>query len=227
MSYRPVVFLGPSLALSAASQILDADFRPPLRAGDLDKLPERGIVGIVDGVLEPSLHISSAEVRRAGARDLRLFGAASTGALLAVAFPPPTLTGLGRVQEVLTFDPETNEDLVAVLYSDPDGKRLTEPLINALLTLIDLVGPDDASPTAVAGVVGSLRRLPLPERSTPAVLASLQIAAHDAGFPRVPTQIRDYKGADAMLLLRHLASVKPSPQHHSGPDSDLPRNRTS
>lgn len=226
MSFRPVVFLGPSLPLAEAVRALDADFRPPLRAGDLDRLPQSGIVGIIDGVLEPSLRISSAEVQRACGRGLRLFGAASTGALLAVALPSPALTGLGRVHEVLRFDPETNEDLVAVLYSDPDGRRLTEPLVNALLTLIDLVGPDDASPSAIAGVVGSLRRLPLPERSTPAVLEKLQMAARDAGLPRVPLQIRDYKAADAKLMLRHLGSLKPSPRHLSSPDRAPPRNRT-
>jgi hypothetical protein len=98
--------------------------------------------------------------------------------------------------------------------------------VNALLTLVDLVGPDKPSPSAIAGVVGSLRRLPLPERSTPAVLASLHIAARDAGFPRVPMQIRNYKAADAMLLLRHLASLQASTQHHPGPDGGPPRNRT-
>jgi hypothetical protein len=78
-----------------------------------------------------------------------------------------------------------------------------------IVDVMSMVGLDDASPSAIAGVVDSLRRLPLPERSTPAVLASLQIAARDVGFPRVPTQIRDYKAADAMLLLHHLASLQP------------------
>ena len=46
---RPVVFLGPSTPLEAARAILDADYRRPVRRGDLERLPPGQIVGIIDG----------------------------------------------------------------------------------------------------------------------------------------------------------------------------------
>ena len=50
---RAVIFLGPSLSREKATSILEADYRPPAKKGDLLRLAsltnEVTIVGLVDG----------------------------------------------------------------------------------------------------------------------------------------------------------------------------------
>src|SRR3569833_3101571 len=79
----PVVFHGPSLPLAEAHSLPAANYRPPLRRGDLDAIAAPAVVAVVDGVLEPEARLPPEEARRAAERGLCLFGAASVGALLA------------------------------------------------------------------------------------------------------------------------------------------------
>ena len=49
--YKPVIFLGPTLSIEKAKDILDADYRPPAKKGDLLQVmpTDVKIVGIIDG----------------------------------------------------------------------------------------------------------------------------------------------------------------------------------
>src|SRR5262249_36107575 len=101
MSNRPVVFLGPSLPASEALAILDADYRPPVRRGDIDALLAElpAAIGIIDGEFFQSLAISPKEVLRAIERGVPTFGASSIGALRAVELEPHGMIGVGEVFE--------------------------------------------------------------------------------------------------------------------------------
>ncbi|MEQ9606992.1 MAG: hypothetical protein RLN99_04930, partial [Kiloniellaceae bacterium] len=49
------VFLGPSLHRAEAERILDADFRPPVRQGDIYRLVKQGGIGsiaVIDGYFQ-------------------------------------------------------------------------------------------------------------------------------------------------------------------------------
>ena len=91
MKSRPIVFLGPSLARDAARTILEADFRPPLRTGDLDYFSASDTILIVDGEFGSTTALSPAEVQRAADRGVTFLGAASTGAMLAAQLPRPDI----------------------------------------------------------------------------------------------------------------------------------------
>ena len=51
---KPIIFIGPSLGPEKARRILDADYRPPAKKGDLLRLAGLetvvNIVGLVDGL---------------------------------------------------------------------------------------------------------------------------------------------------------------------------------
>jgi hypothetical protein len=57
---RPVVFLGPSLPRPVAEAILEADYRPPVRRGDLDDVGQARTVLLIDGEFRQSLSVSPA-----------------------------------------------------------------------------------------------------------------------------------------------------------------------
>ncbi len=92
---KPIVFLGPSLPRQEAEKLLDADYRPPIRRGDMDALPPGSIAGIIDGVFDQDLSVSPTEIRAALLRGVRVFGAASMGALRAVEVPG--VRGIGKI----------------------------------------------------------------------------------------------------------------------------------
>ncbi len=72
---RPIIFLGPSLPIDEAIKILDADYRPPVKRGDLLALPESTeVIGMIDGVLLTDAAVGHREIMtllRSGVRTLR------------------------------------------------------------------------------------------------------------------------------------------------------------
>src|SRR5262245_35548505 len=98
--HLPVVFLGPSMPLADARRILDADYRPPVRRGDLEALPGGTLVGIVDGVFDQSLAVSPREIRDALERGVRILGSSSMGAMRAVELGAFGMIGVGRVFKI-------------------------------------------------------------------------------------------------------------------------------
>jgi hypothetical protein len=175
MSLRPVVFLGPSLSHVEASVIVEAHCRPLLRAGDLDAVPDSSFVGIVDGVLTASSRVSPCEAVRALNRGVRLYGAASTGALLAARLCEAGFIGFVRVFALVARYPDAADDLVAVLYADPNRTPFTEQLANAVFTLIDHRRPAD--PWLVEEAIEALQTIPIEKRTPSALNRRLRLAA--------------------------------------------------
>ncbi len=60
----PIVFIGPSMSLKAARQILDADYRAPAKRGDSEGLESGMGVGLIDGVFDQDLSVSPREADR-------------------------------------------------------------------------------------------------------------------------------------------------------------------
>ncbi|MFA7505345.1 MAG: TfuA-like protein [Burkholderiaceae bacterium] len=199
----PIVFLGPSLSVREARGILPAaDYRPPLRRGDLDAIDRPASVLVIDGLLAPDQRLPVSEARAALRRGLELHGASSTGALLALELADHGMRGSGRVFEFLRDFPGQRENLVALLHAGPQFHPLTVPLINVVL------GHGDEHPgrEALDALAGCLAGIPLHERSW----ETIETVMREAGFS-IPPSIRfaDAKGEDARTLL---ASIRESRQ---------------
>src|SRR5947209_1003668 len=96
---RPIVFLGPSISLEEARRTLPrADFRPPIRRGDLDGIAPSAVVGVIDGLFAQTLAISPGEIREAIGNGVAVYGAASMGALRAAEVPG--VIGVGRIYDM-------------------------------------------------------------------------------------------------------------------------------
>jgi ribosomal protein S12 methylthiotransferase accessory factor len=137
-SKRPIVFLGPSLPLDHAKGTLPhADYRPPIKRGDLDAIAPGSIVGIIDGVFGQTLAISPGEIGEALKRGVTVFGAASMGALRAAEVRG--VVGVGRIFEMYRTGAIERDDEVALIFDPDTYTPLTEPLVNVRYAVSRLV----------------------------------------------------------------------------------------
>jgi hypothetical protein len=215
MSNRPVVFVGSTLPVEEARSILDADYRPPVKRGDIDALlaDPPSAIGIVDGEFFQSLAISPKEVLRAIERGIPVFGASSMGALRAVELEPFGMIGLGTVFERYRSGEIDADDEVAVTFS-PEGHRpLSEAMINIRIALVEAAAVGVITGRDCKRLIAMARRMYFPERSYP------NLWRKAAG--RIPqeslTALRAYltehnpdaKREDARLMLCRMAKIGP------------------
>ncbi len=141
-----VVFLGPSLAGARARAILDADYRPPARRGDIAAVV-RGrradTVVLIDGHFEQVPSVWHKEILWALSQGVRVCGAASMGALRAAELAQFGMLGAGRVFEAYRAgrfapyeDPFEDDDEVAVVHGPEEaGYPASEALVDIRATL--------------------------------------------------------------------------------------------
>ncbi len=206
-----IVFLGPSLPLERAKEVLpDADFRPPIKRGDLTAVPPGSIVGIIDGVFAQSLAISPGEIRDAIDSGVQVYGAASMGALRAAEVP--AVFGVGRIYEMYRSGAIERDDEVAIMLRPDTFAALTEPLVNVRFAVERLVRTGTLSRADGDAIVGAAASLHFSERTYPAILAASSLA-QNKDVADIITLLRrfDLKADDAQLLLETLALAELKP----------------
>jgi hypothetical protein len=145
---RPIVYLGPSLPLDEATRLLEADYRPPVKRGDLPHEFD-GTIVMIDGEFGQSLSVSPNEVLRLLDQGTRVLGASSMGALRAAELYPYGMQGCGWIFDAYMSGRLIADDEVAVTYSPLDLTALTVPLVNvrAWVERLETAGQIDG-PTA-------------------------------------------------------------------------------
>jgi hypothetical protein len=133
MTADTVVFIGPSLAVAEAREIVRGDYRGPVSRGEVDALLEREpprLIAIVDGNFFQGLSVSPKEILRALRAGCIVLGSSSIGALRAVELGAFGMIGVGKVFEQFrdgTFD---SDDEVAMTYRADALSAITVPLVN-------------------------------------------------------------------------------------------------
>src|SRR5262249_22679622 len=119
---RVFVFLGPTLPVGRARELLDAVYLPPVQQGDVLRLLGRAprVIGIVDGYFDTVPAVWHKEILLAMAEGVHVFGAASMGALRAAELHPFGMVGVGRVFECYRDGVLTADDEVAVAHGPGD-----------------------------------------------------------------------------------------------------------
>jgi hypothetical protein len=132
-----IVFLGPSLDLTAAEKILPAEYRPPAKRGDLLAAVHDGatIIGLVDGVFHQESAVAHREILTAIKKGVRVVGASSMGALRAAEMDTLGMVGIGEIYRMYKSGELESDDEVALVFDPSSGLALSEPLINIRFTL--------------------------------------------------------------------------------------------
>lgn len=121
------VFLGPSLPRPEAEAILAADYRPPVRQGDIYRLLQKdrpAAIALIDGYFQEVPSVWHKEILWAMDRGVPVYGAASMGALRAAELARYGMVGVGKVFEAYrtgryapyTDGPFEDDDEVAVIH---------------------------------------------------------------------------------------------------------------
>ena len=210
------VFLGPTLPAAEAAQLLDATYLPPASQGDIVALlPRRPrAIAIVDGFFEHVPSVWHKEILLALSRGVRMFGAASMGALRGVELEPFGMVAVGRIADAYRSGLLEGDDEVAVQHGPAEYGYpvVSEALVNVRATLDAAFDEGLVTRAESATIVAAIKGLYYGDRSWPRVLAAAADAGLDAsGLERlrryVAEQRTDQKRADARELLRHLAGL--------------------
>ncbi len=208
---KPVVFLGPSLPLAEAKVILDADYRAPVRRGDLQHLEGANVVGIIDGVFLQSCSVGHREILSLLNRKVKMIGGGSMGALRAAEMGHYGMIGVGRIFKMYASGEVQGDDEVALVFDPETMEPLSEPLVN-LRSLLDAAWMADVIDSAQrAKILDEMRTIYYPRRTIPVfievvhrTLSGKSVEEFDRFFAE---NYRDIKKEDAITVLKFIKSV--------------------
>lgn len=168
-----VVFLGPSLAHDAARALLDARYLPPAQFGDVYRWigGDVSTIVLIDGIFHSRAPVWQRELLYAIQSGIRVYGAASMGALRAAELHTHGMSGLGTVFRWYTTGEIDGDDEVALLHTGPEQgyRALSEPLVNIRFNLVEAVARGVLAHDEAAAVVRDLKALPFWERTMDAL----------------------------------------------------------
>ena len=137
---KPIIFLGPSLSHEKARKIFQADFRGPAKKGDLLRasgdIDDSTIVCLVDALFLQDYPPSPIEVYQFMLnKNIKLYGAASLGALRAVELEKFGMIGMGKIFELYKKGKLTADDEIAVTFVEGEHQLQSEAMIDIRFNL--------------------------------------------------------------------------------------------
>lgn len=170
------VFLGPSLRKSDARSLVDADYYPPARKGDVYRIMASGVktIILIDGVFHGTPAVWQHELLDAMEEGIRVVGASSMGALRAAELRDFGMIGHGKVFEWYRDGVIDGDDEVALLHAPEefDFQPLSEPLVNIRSTLGKAVEDRCLAAGQAEELIAYAKQLYYPDRSYPQLLDS-------------------------------------------------------
>lgn len=214
---RVFVFLGPTLTAAEASMHTTANILPPARLGDVyDAVTRQGAraIGLVDGLFNSVPAVWHKELLFALSRGVRVFGAASMGALRAAELHAFGMEGVGAIFDAFKIGALSRDDEVAVAHAAAEAgyRPLSEALVNLRHGLIMAEETGVISAATGALLLAQAQGTFYAERSWPALFRAApglgvgedELAGLRAFIGRVrPNRKRD----DAIAMLRAMAEA--------------------
>jgi TfuA protein len=218
---RPVVYLGMSISESDARNILDADYRPPIKRGDLPQLDEKvSIVGIIDGVFMNDCSVGHREIIALLKRGVTVVGGGSMGALRASELGDMGMIGVGRIYGMYANGEIEGDDEVALVFNPETNDPISEPLVNIRATLALAVEKGVLEADTSSQILEEVRKEFFPRRSFPRVVELSKGILDPASFKEfadfVGKSSVNLKRRDAIAVLQELQKIR---------KSSIPENR--
>jgi len=209
-----IVFLGPSLDVKSAEQILPAEYRPPAKRGDLITAAREGaeIIGLIDGVFHQESAVAHREILAALKGGIRVVGSSSMGALRAAEMDTLGMVGIGEIYRMYKSGELESDDEVALVFDPVSGMSLSEPLINIRFTLKRACEAGIIDTAVHDALLTSARSLFYPKRTYRAMVSgsidSVDLKTRERFLAWVDTNACDQKRNDAIEALRYIANLK-------------------
>ncbi len=233
---QAIIFLGPSLPLSEAKQILPAVYLPPAQQADLISAIARyqpDAIGLIDGVFYQALSVWHKEILYALDQGIAVYGASSMGALRAAETAAFGMVGVGKVYHMYASGELTDDDEVALAHGPAsDGyRKVSEPMVNIRATLAAAERAGVIAPSQHSQLIAIAKAMHFPERTFSAILKRAAIE----GFPETAAQILarfvagnyvDVKKQDAIELLTTIRDLQPDTRPSSPKNKAFQFNRS-
>jgi hypothetical protein len=209
------VFVGPTLPADQAREELDAIYLPPASEGDVYRAARRKpkAIGIIDGYFQCIPAVWHKEILWAMGQGVRVYGAASMGALRAAELAAFGMEGIGKIFQTYRDGKLEDDDEVAVIHTS--AERGYEPVSVAMVNIRATFEAAEAARVIRRGTRRALERIAkglfYQERTYAAVFQN----AHKAGVSDceldalrawLPTGQVDQKREDALAMLRAIRS---------------------
>lgn len=219
MTSRAVVFLGPTLAVSEARDILEVTYLPPAREADLISAVTTyrpRVIGLVDGAFGQSLSVWHKEILFALESGVHVYGSSSIGALRAAETSEFGMIGVGEVYRMYASGELEDDDEVAIAHADAEEgyRTLSAPMVNLRSTFARGREMGICDKATCDAVLALAKAIYYPERTIPRIIE----AALDSGVPAdVAASLRrllendyvDIKRHDAIILLQTIRDLPP------------------
>jgi hypothetical protein len=208
-----IVFLGPSLDINSAEQILSAEYRPPAKRGDLITAAREGaaVIALIDGVFHQESAVAHREILAALKGGIRVIGSSSMGALRAAEMDTLGMVGIGKIYRMFKSGELISDDEVALVFDPVSGMSLSEPLINIRFTLERARHERIIDAAAHDTILAAARSLFYPKRTYRSILSStgdtVDTTTRERFLTWVDTHACDQKRNDAIAALEYIRSI--------------------
>jgi hypothetical protein len=213
---KAVVFLGPSLPLSEAREILDAVYLPPAQQCDLltaivNEKPD--VIGLIDGMFLQSLSVWHKEILYAIDQGIMVYGSSSMGALRAAETSQFGMVGIGEIYRMYASGELIDDDEVALAHAaaDQQYKKVSEPMVNVRATFKAAHAAGIIDANQLAKLLEMAKGVYFAERTFRAIFnvvaEKLPQSVIDALALFVKTNYVDLKRQDAIELLQTIRQL--------------------
>jgi hypothetical protein len=229
-----VVFLGPSLPVAEAREILDAVYLPPAKQADLISAVTTyrpDMIGLIDGVFLTCPSVWHKEILYALERGVAVYGASSMGALRAAETDAFGMVGIGEIYRMYASGELIDDDEVALVHGleDTGYRPLSEPMVNVRATFHRAENEGIIDKNLCEQLMAIAKSIYFSERAFPAIFRKAAVAGiapekleEMARFVR--EKYVDLKRQDAISLLQTLRDL-PALLPQEKPNFALVRNQ--
>jgi hypothetical protein len=212
MQPKVVVFLGPSLPRDRAEEILNAEYMPPAKRGDIYRAVEDAadIIGLIDGVFFQDSAVAHKEILHALKNDVVVVGASSMGALRASELDIYGMEGVGEIYRLYKRGELVSDDEVALVFDPISFEPLSEPLINIRYSIETAEKSGIINKVTGDLILEAARSLYFPERTYERIMDAAEGLDDDIqkGFRDfMNMDKKDLKMEDAISALKRIKEI--------------------
>ena len=208
-----IIFTGLSLSFNDAKEILDAEYLPPIKRGDiydlLEKRDDIEIIGIIDGVFHQSPAVAHKEILEALKRGITVVGGSSMGALRACELYPFGMIGVGNIFEDYKNGIIESDDDVAVALNPETLEQMSESWINMKYNFEKTVNEDIITPDECEELLQIAKETYYPKRSFNYVIkkSSISDEKKEILLKYIKENKFDIKTEDAVKVVEYIKEL--------------------
>ncbi|MDR2545833.1 MAG: TfuA-related McrA-glycine thioamidation protein [Methanobrevibacter sp.] len=208
---KAIVFIGPSLPIDECREILDADYRPPVKRNDIlhiiDEKPD--IIGIVDGVFHQSPAVSHKEILKAIDKNITVVGGSSMGALRAAELDDLGMIGIGHIYNRYANGSIESDDDVALVFTSDDYTHLSVPYVNIEYNLNLCEKENILTNYEKNQILNVAKSIYYPKRNYSSILEKADIDLEIKNLLKnfLKTKCIDIKKQDAIEVLKYIRNL--------------------